>query len=120
MVLTRTVRPGACEEPGIDGVVHVTSPNPVQNREVMSNLRHALHRPWSPPTPKAFVHVGALFMRTDPALALTGRRAVPRRLSDAGFEFTHPVFAGALDDLLGRRSEDLWGTRDAFDRDARF
>ena len=35
------------------------------------------------------------------ALALTGRRCVPCRLLDAGFEFAHPTFRSALDDLLG-------------------
>ena len=89
-----------CEEPSIDGVVHVTSPNPIQNRDMMRELRSAMHRPWSPPTPKPLVHLGALLMRTDPALALTGRRCVPRRLLDAGFAFEHPTLAAALDDLL--------------------
>ena len=89
-----------CETPSIDGVVHVTSPNPIQNRDLMRELRSALHRPWSPPTPKPLVHVGALLMRTDPGLALTGRRCVPRRLLDAGFEFEHLSLAAALDDLL--------------------
>ena len=89
-----------CETPTTDGVVHVTSPNPIQNRDMMRELRSALHRPWSPPTPKPLVHLGALLMRTDPALALTGRRCVPRRLSDAGFEFQHADFASAVNDLL--------------------
>ena len=89
-----------CEKPSIEGVVHVTSPNPIQNRELMRALRSALRRPWSPPTPRPLVHVGALMMRTDPALALTGRRCVPRRLLDAGFEFEHRSLPGALDDLL--------------------
>ena len=91
-----------CEEPSIEGVVHVTSPNPVQNRELMRALRFALHRPWSPPTPRPLVHVGAVLMRTDPGLALTGRRCVPQRLLDAGFEFEHLSLAAALDDLLAR------------------
>jgi NAD dependent epimerase/dehydratase family enzyme len=39
-------------------------------------------------------------MGSDPALALTGRRCVPRRLLDAGFEFEHPTFDDALADLL--------------------
>ena len=90
-----------CERPTIDGVVHVTSPNPIQNREMMSELRTALHRPWSPPTPKPLVHIGARLMGTDPALALTGRRCVPRRLLDAGFAFEHPAFADALAALVG-------------------
>ena len=41
-----------------------------------------------------------LLLRTDPALALTGRRAVSRRLADAGFEFRHPHLDEALTDLL--------------------
>ena len=82
------------------GIVHVTAPNPIQNRDMMAALRHALRRPWSPPTPKPLVHVGALLMRTDPALALTGRRCVPKRLLDAGFAFNHPNFDAALHDLL--------------------
>ncbi|WP_229022905.1 DUF1731 domain-containing protein [Actinomarinicola tropica] len=50
------------------------------------------------------VHLGALLTRTDPALALTGRRCVPSRLTDAGFDFEHPTFDDALADLTGRRS----------------
>jgi NAD dependent epimerase/dehydratase family enzyme len=41
-----------------------------------------------------------MFMRTDPALALTGRRCIPRRLTDAGFEFAHPTFDSAVRGLL--------------------
>ena len=84
----------------ITGIVHVTAPNPIQNRDMMATLRTALRRPWSPPSPKPLVHLGAMLMRTDPALALTGRRGVPRRLLDAGFEFNHPTFDSALRDLL--------------------
>jgi len=89
-----------CEEPTIEGVIHVTSPNPIQNRDMMRELRSALHRPWSPPTPKPLVHIGALLMRTDPALALTGRRCVPRRLLEFGYTFAHLKFDDALADLL--------------------
>lgn len=84
----------------LSGAVHLTSPQPVQNREMMSSLRRSLHRPWSPPTPTVLVRAGAALMRTDPALALTGRRCIPARLLDAGFEFQHPRFDGALTDLL--------------------
>ncbi len=82
------------------GIVHVTAPHPIQNRDMLAALRNALHRPWSPPTPKPLVHLGALLMQTDPALALTGRRCVPKRLRDAGFEFNHPNFDSALQALL--------------------
>jgi uncharacterized protein len=82
------------------GIVHVTAPNPIQNRDMMAALRHGLRRPWSPPTPNPLVHLGALLMRSDPALALTGRRCVPKRLLDTGFEFNHPNFEAALKDLV--------------------
>ena len=88
----------------IAGIVHVTAPNPTQNRDMMAALRTALRRPWSPPTPRPLVHLGALLMRTDPALALTGRRCVPARLLDAGFEFNHPSFESALQDMLDART----------------
>lgn len=82
----------------IDSAIHLTAPNPVQNRDMMRTLRAAFRRPWSPPTPRPLVHLGALLMRTDPALALTGRRCVPRRLLDAGFAFEVPTF----DEAVGR------------------
>jgi uncharacterized protein (TIGR01777 family) len=87
-------------EPAMEGVVHVTAPQPVQNRDMMAALRSALHRPWTPPTPRPLVHAGAFLMGTDAALALTSRRCVPRRLLDAGFTFEHPTFQGALADLV--------------------
>ena len=90
------------ERPALAGIVHVTSPTPIRNRDMMAALRSALRRPWSPPTPVPLVHVGARLMRTDPALALTGRRCVPRRLVEAGFEFEHPDFGAAISALLER------------------
>lgn len=92
-----------CDHHDITGIVHITAPTPIQNRDAMAALRNALNRPWSPPTPKPLVHFGALLMRTDPALALTGRRCVPTRLRDAGFEFNHPNFDSAIQDLLVNR-----------------
>jgi uncharacterized protein (TIGR01777 family) len=89
-----------CDELTLDGVVHVGAPNPIQNRDMMRELRSASRRPWSPPTPEPLVHVGAFLMRTDPALALTGRRCVPARLLDAGFTFEHPTFGDAVRELL--------------------
>ena len=88
------------EAANLNGVVHVTAPYPIQNRDMMATLRDVLHRPWSPPTPKPVVHLGAFLLRTDPALALTGRRCVPKRLLAAGFEFEHPIFSDAVSNIL--------------------
>lgn len=94
-----------CDQPTMAGIVHVTAPNPIQNRDMMAALRSAVHRPWSPPTPRPLVHLGAFLMGSDPALALTGRRCVPRRLMDAGFMFEHERFDAALAALLADASE---------------
>jgi uncharacterized protein (TIGR01777 family) len=87
----------------LSGIVHAASPNPVRNAELMATLRQVLHRPPSPPTPAWLVPAGALAMRTDPALVLTGRRCVPSRLLAADFTFSYPLLAPALADLCGGR-----------------
>jgi uncharacterized protein (TIGR01777 family) len=90
---------------GVSGVVHVTSPQPVRNEELMASLRTVLKMPWSPPTPAFIIRFGARFIfKTDPLLALTGRRAMPPKLLNAGFEFMQPEIRQALDDLCGNRS----------------
>lgn len=85
----------------LEGVVHVTSPLPVTNAKLMQTLRRLLHRPWTPPTPAIAIRIGAwLIFRTDPMLALTGRRALPKKLLEAGFRFEHPELEEALTELL--------------------
>ncbi len=90
------------ERSDVQGLYNATSPNPVTNRQFMRELRIALGRPWSPPTPAFAVKIGAnLFMRTEPSLALTGRRCIPRRFLQQGFHFRYPDLAPALRDVLG-------------------
>jgi hypothetical protein len=91
----------ALEDPGISGVVHATSPNPVTNAELMSTLRRVVHRPAGLPTPGWVVRLGAILLRTDPALALTSRRCIPGRLSQHGFTFAFPDLDRALAHLVG-------------------
>jgi NAD dependent epimerase/dehydratase family enzyme len=74
----------------LSGVLVATSPQPVRNAELMAELRRAVRRPAAPPTPALVVKIGALLLCTDPALAMTGRRAIPKRLLDAGFAFSYP------------------------------
>lgn len=90
------------DDPDLSGVVHATSPNPVRNAELMAALRRVLRRPPAPPTPAPLVRLGSLVLRTDPALALLGRRCVPARLRAAGFPFAYPDLLPALRDLLDR------------------
>ncbi|GAA4892695.1 hypothetical protein LX16_1971 [Stackebrandtia albiflava] len=98
------------DDPQLSDVVHVTAPHPVRNVTLMSSLRTVLRRPPAPPTPAPLVRLGARFLRTDPALALTGRHCVPAKLMQAGFEFRHPMLLPALRDLL-RDLEAVFGPR---------
>lgn len=90
----------AMHDETMQGVYVVTAPNPKTNTDFMRELRKAMHRPWSPPVPAALVRIGAFFMRTDPELALLGRRCVPTRLLKEGFTFRFPHLRDALKDLL--------------------
>ena len=99
--LCRIVR-FAIERDEVQGLFHATAPNPVTNAQFMRELRRALHRPWSPPVPKPGVYLGCLVMRTEAELALRGRRCIPRRLMDRGFEFRFPHLPSALADLYGQ------------------
>jgi uncharacterized protein (TIGR01777 family) len=101
-ITRRVLEPTGDEQPP-SGVLLATAPHPVRNSELMAALRRTLHRPAAPPTPEALVRLGAALLRTDPALGLTGRRAVSTRLAKAGFEFVHPELGGALADLYPRR-----------------
>jgi uncharacterized protein len=91
------------DDAAMAGVVHATSPYPVRNAELMAALRHVLRRPPTLAMPAPLVRLGALLLRTDPALALTGRRCVPSRLLDEGFVFAYPHLVPALRDLLANR-----------------
>lgn len=92
----------ALEDSRMSGPYNVTGPNPVTNAQFMAALRRALHRPWSPPAPTLAVKIGAFFMGTDPSLALTGRRCLPKRLLEQGFEFHHTELNACLETLYGR------------------
>jgi uncharacterized protein (TIGR01777 family) len=78
------------------GAFNATGPNPVTNAAFMASLRGALHRPWSPPVPAPFVKIGTFLLNTEAELALTGRRCIPKRLGEAGFEFELPELDMAL------------------------
>lgn len=97
------VRAGLGIEPGVDlpgGVVVAAAPHPVRNADLMRALRRHLRRPPAPPTPAPVLALGAIGMRSDPALGLTGRHATSTVLPASGFGFAYPDLDGALDDLL--------------------
>jgi uncharacterized protein len=82
------------------GTYNAVAPNPVTNAEFMRQLRRALHRPWSPPVPSLAIKIGARMMGSEPSLALSGCRVVPKRLTEAGFQFQFPEVGAALKNIF--------------------
>jgi uncharacterized protein (TIGR01777 family) len=93
------------EREGAAGVYNATGPCPVTNAEFMCELRCALKRPWSPRVPARLVRLGAFLLRTEPALALEGRRCLPERLVEEHFKFLYTNLESALADLFMERKE---------------
>lgn len=69
------------------GLYHLAAPTPVHNRELMAAYRSAVGRSFGIASPGVIVKAGAMLLGSDPSLALTGRRCVPRRLLDEGYQF---------------------------------
>lgn len=82
------------------GIINLAAPHPVRNKEMMELLRAQVApgplKRFGLPTPKPILSLGAVVLRTDPALGSTGRHVTSRVLADAGFNFEHPEFAEAL------------------------
>ena len=91
----------ALDNPALSGPVNFTAPHPVTNAEFTHALAHTLHRPAVFPAP-AFALRVALGEMADAAL-LSSTRAIPAKLTDAGFRFTHPTIDLALNAALRAR-----------------
>lgn len=85
------------ENEGTRGPYNLTAPNPVRQREFARALGRVMRRPAFLPVPAPALRL--LFGEMADAL-LTGQRAVPRRLSAAGYVFQFPELEPALRDLL--------------------
>ncbi len=87
----------------LQDAVNVSSPCPVTNSSFMCCLRRAWCTSYiGLPSPAWMLAIGAFFLRTETELLLKSRRVVPRRLTDAGFEFHFPHWRGACLDLVQR------------------
>jgi uncharacterized protein (TIGR01777 family) len=81
------------------GPVNAATPAPVTNRELSKALGRALHRPAVLPVPGLALR--ALYGGMA-EIVTEGRRAVPARARELGFEFRHPDLDEALRSALGR------------------
>jgi uncharacterized protein (TIGR01777 family) len=79
------------------GIYNLTSPNPVSNRGISSELAKVMKRPFWFPIPG---FVLKLILGEMSTLVLEGQRIIPKRLEEAGFIFEFPEIRSALEDLL--------------------
>lgn len=80
------------------GPVNFAAPEAATNEEFTNQLAAALHRP-------AFLSVPSFAVELAPGgmaeeILLSGRRVVPARLIESGYEFRHPSLRPALDAML--------------------
>ena len=80
------------------GVVNLVSPNPATNAQLTKALGKALGRPSIFPFPA--LAAKAVFGEMAEEVLLTGQRALPARLLDAGFRFEYPELDTALHHTL--------------------
>ena len=89
----------AMHDETIRGPLNVVSPNPVTNEVFTKTLGHVLSRPTALAIP-AFAAKLAFGEMADEML-LTSQRVIPKKLSDAGYEFQQAELEGALRKYLG-------------------
>lgn len=82
----------------VSGPANLTAPEPVRNTEYTAAIGRVLHRPTVATVPKFALRV-ALAGFADEG-ALVSQRALPRKLLDAGFEFSYMDIDSALSAIL--------------------
>jgi uncharacterized protein (TIGR01777 family) len=95
----------AVSDPSMSGVYIASAPNPVSQVDFMRTLRRAVGMPIGLPATETMARLGAKWLlRTDPELVLYGRYLISQRLREESFVFRFPELAGAIDDLLGKKT----------------
>jgi uncharacterized protein (TIGR01777 family) len=90
----------AIVDPSLNGPINAVAPNPVTNREFTATLARVLGRPAVLPAPASALRLALGGMADE--LLLTSQRALPARLTEAGFQFAFPALEGTLRHELGR------------------
>ena len=87
-------------ETEIKGHINGVGPEPVQKKDLMAAMRHAAHRPWSPPAPAFAVKLAGSVIGMQTDVALVSQRAVPKVALEKGFQFQHSDLAQVLQELF--------------------
>lgn len=81
------------ETPSLSGPFNLTAPNPRTNGEITAAMGRVLRRPTLFPVPAAALRLALGGVSSD---VLGSTRAVPTRLLESGFVFTHPDIESAI------------------------
>jgi len=85
-----------------NGIVNMTAPEPLPNRDFMHELRNAWEVPIGLPATEWMIEIGTFLMRSESELVLKSRRVVPTLLLKHGFEFAFSTWPAAAHDLASR------------------
>ena len=88
-------------DPAIEGTINVSSPGPVQNRDLMATLRRVVGARFGLPLTRWMLEIGAFAIQSETELLLKSRWVLPTRLQAAGFEFDYPALEPALRQITG-------------------
>jgi len=90
------------ESADCEGPFNVTAPEPTRSKDFYNLLGKAMHRPAFFPMPAFALKLALGEMAAE--LLLPSTRVVPKKLLDAGYEFTFPDPAAAFSDILEANS----------------
>lgn len=84
------------ENPSIEGPINIVAPKPTDNSNLMKTLRNLSNIPFGIPLPKPLLEIGACIIKTETELILKSRNVIPKKLMDAGYQFTYPELSTAI------------------------
>jgi uncharacterized protein (TIGR01777 family) len=86
--------------PEMEGIFNVSAPNPIPNYAFMHAVRKAANVRFGMDTPPWLLQIGAVFIGTETELILKSRWVIPKRLTNAGYQFNIPTVHAALSACL--------------------
>lgn len=89
----------AIKNSALSGPVNAVSPHPVRLKDFCSAFARVLHRPSWLPVPAFALR---MLLGEIAEMLLTGQRALPRKLEQAGYPFQYPSLHGALASIVSR------------------
>ncbi|WP_193096324.1 epimerase [Brevibacterium sp. FME17] len=88
------------EHEQLTGPINVSSPGVSDNTTLMASLRRAVRMPLGIPAFRWLLEIGMLVLRQESELVLKSRWVLPKRLEQAGFDFTWTDIRAATKSLL--------------------